>query len=66
MEIVTLDVIYKNIKELRKEVAEIREHMVDIDCILTEDDLKALEEYRLEKSEGRLTTHEDLKKELGL
>jgi len=26
---------------------------------------KALQEYNMEKSEGRLTSHEDLKKELG-
>ncbi len=45
---------------------EIKEHMVDIDSIMTEDDYKALQEYKIEKSEGKLTSHEELKKELGL
>jgi hypothetical protein len=43
-----------------------KKHMVDIDSILTEDDYKALQEYNIEKSEGKLTSHEELKKELGL
>jgi len=45
---------------------EIKEHMVDIDSIMTEDDYKALQEYKIEKSEGKLTSHEELKQELGL
>ncbi len=49
-----------------KEIAYIKKNMVNIDSILTEDDYKALEGYRLEKAEGRLTSHEELKKELGL
>ena len=40
--------------------------MVDIDSIMTEDDYAALVEYRAEKTEGRLTSHEDLKRESGL
>lgn len=35
-------------------------------CIMTEDDYTALQDYRREKSEGTLTSHESLKKELGL
>jgi len=50
---VTLDVINKNIKELRKEVAEIREHMVDMDCIMTEDDWESIREAEKDLKEGK-------------
>ena len=40
--------------------------MVDIDSIMTEEDFKALLEYRKDKSVGELISHEQLKKELGL
>lgn len=55
-----------NTEKIEKDLAEIKEHMVDIDSILTEDDYAALSEYRTEKAKGRLVMHEDLKKELGL
>ena len=41
-----------------------KKHMVDIDSIMTEDDYNALQEYKIEKAEGKLTSHEELKKEL--
>lgn len=66
METVTLDVIYKDLKFVKKELKEIKEHMVDIDSIMTEDDYIALEEYKREKSERKLTPNEELKKELEL
>ena len=53
METVTLEVINKNIKELRKEVAEIREHMVDMDCIMTEDDWESIREAEKDLKEGK-------------
>ncbi|MBU4201905.1 MAG: hypothetical protein L6243_03815 [Candidatus Altiarchaeales archaeon] len=53
METVTLDVINQNIKELRKEVAEIREHMVDMDCIMTEDDWESIREAERDLKEGK-------------
>jgi len=43
-----------------------KKHMVDIDSIITEDDYKALQDYKIEKAEGKLTSHEELKKELGI
>ncbi len=45
---------------------DIKGHMVDIDSIMTEDDYKALQEYNIEESEGKLTSHKELKNELGL
>ncbi len=40
--------------------------MVDTDSILTEKDYLILQEYRKEKASGMLTSHEDLKNEIGL
>lgn len=42
------------------------ETMVDPDSIMTEEDYASLIDYRKEKKEGKLTSHEDLKKELEL
>lgn len=61
-----METIHRDIESVKKAVAEIREHMVDVDSIMTEDDYRALEEYKREKSGGNLTSHEGLKKELGL
>ena len=58
--------IYKDLEFVKRELMEIKGHMVDIDSIMTEDDYKALQEYNIEKSEGKLTSHEELKNELGL
>ncbi|MBE9592929.1 MAG: hypothetical protein IMF19_05565 [Proteobacteria bacterium] len=66
METVTLDLIHRDLEFVKRELMEIKARMEDMDRIITEDDYKALQEYNMEKSEGRLTSHEDLKKELGL
>ena len=68
METVTLEIIHKDLESVKRELMEIKKHMVDIDRILTEDDYKALQKYNIEKSEGKLISHEELffkKKSLG-
>ncbi|VVB53845.1 Uncharacterised protein [uncultured archaeon] len=40
--------------------------MKDIDSILTEEDYLSLQEYRTEKALDVLTSHENLKSELGM
>ncbi|CAG0987070.1 hypothetical protein METP3_02421 [Methanosarcinales archaeon] len=45
---------------------DIKGHMVDIDTILTEEDYLSLHEYRKEKASDVLTSHENLKTELGM
>ena len=65
MESKRLKKIQKDLDFLKKEVAEIKEHMVDVDSILTEDDYKALLEYRREKAKGKLISHDELKREPG-
>ncbi|MBI3051845.1 hypothetical protein HYY74_05305 [Candidatus Woesearchaeota archaeon] len=66
METEILVKIQEDLEFLKKEVVEIKEHMLDIDRIMTEDDYRALVDYEKEKSQGRLKSHEELKKELGL
>jgi len=63
---VTLETIHKDLEFVKSELREMKAHMVDIDSIMTEDDYKALQEYNIEKAEGKLTSHEELKKEMGL
>ena len=66
METVTLELIHKDLEFVKSELIGIKERMKDADSIMTEGDYEALQVYNLEKSEGKLTAHEELKKELGL
>ena len=49
---------------LQSDMNYVREHIEDI--TLTEDDLRSLEEAEKEYKEGKTTSLEDLKKELGM
>ena len=55
--------ILKKLEKLEKEIKQIRGRMVDPDSIMTEDDYVALLEYRKEKEDGKLISHERVKKE---
>lgn len=66
METVTLELIHKDLEFVKSELIGIKERMKDADSIMTEDDYEALQAYNMEKFEGKLTAHEELKKELGL
>jgi len=54
------------IPEEEPEAQDLKDHMVNIDCIMTEDDYLALNEYRNEKDSGELVSHEDLKRSMEL
>lgn len=58
--------ILEKLEEIKKEVQEIKEHMIDIDTVLDQDDLKAIGDAEKEFKEGKTTSLEQLKKELGL
>lgn len=58
--------IMGKLEEIKSELDYIKEHMVDMDSIMTEEDYEALQAYREEKKTGKLISHEQLKKELGL
>ena len=54
--------VMEKLDRIEKDVHEIKEHMVDVDSIMTEDDYEALLAYRKEKASGKLISHEQLKK----
>ncbi len=56
--------IMTKLARLQSDMDYVREHIEDI--TLTEDDLRSLEEAEKEYKEGRTTSLEDLKKELGM
>jgi len=58
--------VLEKLDRIEKEIHDIKEHMVDIDSIMTEEDYEALLAYRKEKASGKLVSQEQLKKELGL
>ena len=62
----TLETIFEQLEFIKEKIISIEKHILDIDSILTEDDYTALAEYRSEKAEGKLTTHEQLKTDLKL
>ena len=52
--------------KLQSDMEYIKEHMVDVDTILTIEEEEALEESLRELKEGKTISHKELKKELGL
>ena len=58
--------VLEKLESIQSELDFIKEHMVDVDTIMTEEDKKALAEAREEFENGETISHEDLKKELGL
>ena len=58
--------ILQELRAIREDLDYIKGHMVYIDSILTEEDYLSLQEYRKEKASEILTSHKDLKKELGI
>jgi len=58
--------VLEKLESIQSELDFIKEHMVDVDTIMTEEDKKALAQAREEFENGETISHEDLKKELGL
>ena len=58
--------IVNELRAIRNDLDFIKGHMVDVDSIMTEDDYLSLNEYRTEKNTGKLTSYEELKREMGL
>jgi prefoldin subunit 5 len=56
--------IMTKLAKLQTSIDYVRDHIEDI--TLTEDDLRSLEEAEKEHEEGKTTSLEDLKKELGV
>lgn len=56
--------ILKELKEIRKELEYIKSHMLDVDCILTTEEVAILKEAQKEFKEGNAIKFDDLKREL--
>ncbi len=52
--------ILEKLEKIEKEVEEIREHMVDVDTILTEEERRLLEQSKKREKEGKLFSIEDI------
>ena len=63
---ISMEDLLKEIDILKKEIREIKSNMIDPDSILTEDDYICLQNYRVEKGEGKLLSESVVRKELGL
>ncbi|MDD3043507.1 MAG: hypothetical protein PHV51_07165 [Methanosarcinaceae archaeon] len=60
------DKVFKELDFIKKQLLEIREDMVDIDCVLTDEERKLVDESYGHQKEGKLMTFSEVKKELGL
>ena len=60
------DKISVELAAIRRDLDYLKEHKADIDCIMTEDDFTVLAEYRKAKEQGKLHSHGEVKKLLGL
>ena len=52
--------------KLRADIRYIKDHMVDADCVMTEDDYSAVQAYRHQKAQGKLISHNEVRRKLGL
>nr|MDO8079341.1 hypothetical protein [Candidatus Freyarchaeota archaeon] len=57
--------ILKELEEIRRDLAYIKEHMVEVDSLLTDEEALVLKEAEGEFREGKTKKLEDLKRELG-
>lgn len=58
--------ILQELKEIKKDINFIKEHMVDIDTIMTPEEEKIFEQSLKELKEGKTTPLSKMKEELGL
>ncbi len=65
-ETATIQQVFDEIKDIKKEVEFIKEHMFDFDTILSNEEMKRFEQSLKELRDGKTTSLSDLKKELGL
>ncbi|MEK6823714.1 MAG: hypothetical protein AABY06_01645 [Nanoarchaeota archaeon] len=64
-EIINMEKMYREILALRKEVQTIKNHMIEIEVIMTPEEETQLEETLELHNKGKTKRFENLKKELG-
>jgi hypothetical protein len=60
----TLEKVYDELKSLKKDVRFIKQHMVDVDTMLTPEEEERFEEGMKEYKEGKAVSLEDFEKEM--
>ena len=65
-ETINMEKVYMEILALRREVQLIKNHMVDIDTIMTTEEEEKFERAMKDYKDGKTISLEDLKKELEL
>jgi len=63
---VNMDKLHKEIESIKKDIHFIREHMFDPDTIMTTEESGRFEGAMQELKEGKTTSLENVKKDLGL
>ncbi len=58
--------ILNELKEIRVDINFIKNNMIDVDCVLTDEEKNELEEARKEFEGGETTSLEDFEKEMEL
>ena len=66
VETVNMEKVYRELLALRNEVQFIKTHMFDPDTIMTTEEEERYKRAMQELQEGKTTSLEDLKKELGM
>ena len=66
MSSISIEKLHDDVEFLKKELSNMKQHMVDEDTVLTEDDHKAIKKYRNEMAQGSLTSLDEFEKELGI
>ncbi len=59
-----IKIIMKELKKIKKDLKYIKEHMVDVDTILTADEEALLSTAKKEYDEGKTVHLEDIKRDL--
>jgi len=62
-ETINMEKVYREILALKREVNFIKDHMVDVDLILTPEENSELDESLKELEEGKTFSLEDIKKD---
>ncbi len=63
VETINMNKIYETLVELKREVNFIKNHMIDVDTILTPEENFELDESLKELEEGKAFSFEDIKKD---
>lgn len=59
----TLEMIHEEIVEMKKDMQDLKRHVLDMDRFMTEEEMKAFHAYQKEKKGGRLSSLEKVKRD---